>query len=726
MGICGLGGSGKTTIAKAVYNRYCSSFTRHSFLSDVREEAIRGMGLVALQKQLLNDIFKNNFGFSKEQVDALAGELNWFGEGSRVIITSRDEHILNMVKVDKDKIYRSRILDPMQSLRLFSLHAFSTDQPPVEYMELSSKVAQYSGGLPLTLEDVQRKLRLSYDNLDDDQKAIFLDAACFFSGWEKKAVMSIWKACDYDPEVAIDGLSKRSLIKFETHGGFRLRIHDQLRDMGKEIVRQENCMEPGMRSRLWRLDEISEVLEGCKCFQELKVLDLSECKSLSKSPNFLWFPNLERLDLRYCVSLVELDESIKHLSELKFLILKFCYSLEKLPEMIGDLKSLVKLDLTHTKMEELPDSICRLSSLKKLILQLNVSLKKLPENIGELKSLVNLKLTNVSSIEELPDGVGLLEKLEELDVEGCSKLEKLPRSMGRMRCLQKLNLKGTNVSKLPDDFSRLSNLEKLKMPSMLQTLPPDLSHLKNLKQLEFSYCEELQHIPELPSTLVVLCCVYCRKLVRLPDLSSFKFLKTLKLDYCEKLEEIRGLEGTESLEELLAPECYELTNTPRKILGQGTLLLPNSKLQGETYSLSTDDGIDAEHSRCHPRPALLDPPLRGPANLGRNPVFEDGYEEDNSSSDDDLLGRDDDRDPRNRHPRRQTNYRQDNAPFPVRNENYRIKADIPNFHGSVDIEGYYDWEYEVEQFFNLMDVAEDRQVKLVAYKLKGGAAAWWT
>ncbi|XP_042488832.1 uncharacterized protein LOC122068982 [Macadamia integrifolia] len=74
------------------------------------------------------------------------------------------------------------------------------------------------------------------------------------------------------------------------------------------------------------------------------------------------------------------------------------------------------------------------------------------------------------------------------------------------------------------------------------------------------------------------------------------------------------------------------------------------------------------------------------------------------------------------HPRR---YRQERAQPPTRNEDFRIKADIPTFYGSIDIEGFYDWEYEVEQFFNLMDVVEDRQVKLVVYKLKGGAAAWW-
>ncbi|XP_026443706.1 uncharacterized protein LOC113343768 [Papaver somniferum] len=56
---------------------------------------------------------------------------------------------------------------------------------------------------------------------------------------------------------------------------------------------------------------------------------------------------------------------------------------------------------------------------------------------------------------------------------------------------------------------------------------------------------------------------------------------------------------------------------------------------------------------------------------------------------------------------------------------YKLKDDIPNFHGGLQIEELLDWFYEVESFFNFMDVPDSSKVKLVAYKLKGGAAAWW-
>ena len=54
-----------------------------------------------------------------------------------------------------------------------------------------------------------------------------------------------------------------------------------------------------------------------------------------------------------------------------------------------------------------------------------------------------------------------------------------------------------------------------------------------------------------------------------------------------------------------------------------------------------------------------------------------------------------------------------------------MKAEIPTFNGNVvDIEGCLDWLYEVEIFFEVMEVPKDRRVPLVAYKMKGGAGAW--
>jgi len=54
-----------------------------------------------------------------------------------------------------------------------------------------------------------------------------------------------------------------------------------------------------------------------------------------------------------------------------------------------------------------------------------------------------------------------------------------------------------------------------------------------------------------------------------------------------------------------------------------------------------------------------------------------------------------------------------------------MKIDLPSFNEHLQIEDFLDWVTEVERFFDYMNIREDHKVKLVAYKFKGGASAWW-
>ncbi|GMY07942.1 TMV resistance protein N-like [Fagus crenata] len=66
IGIWGMGGIGKTTLAGVVYDRFCDDFDGSSFLANVREESGKH-GLVSLQKRLLSDVLFWSTDFQGDQ-----------------------------------------------------------------------------------------------------------------------------------------------------------------------------------------------------------------------------------------------------------------------------------------------------------------------------------------------------------------------------------------------------------------------------------------------------------------------------------------------------------------------------------------------------------------------------------------------------------------------------------------------------------------------------------
>ncbi|CAL5340839.1 unnamed protein product [Camellia sinensis] len=310
--ICGMGGIGKTTIAKIVYNLNFDRFEASSFLANIREILEQHNGLVCLQKRLLQDILKGkqkkicsvHEGIVRikyalcckrvllvlddvDQVDQLNAVLvmqDWFYPGSKIIITTRREHLMKAQKLYK--LHKVKELNDDESLELFSWHTFRQNHHIEGYEEHSKRVVSYYRGLPLALQvlgsslfqrnldvwesalkklkaipdsQILTKLKISFDSLQDDHdRNLFLDVACFFVEKDKDFTITVLDGCDFYTEVGIDNLIDRCLLIIDQKN--KLMMHQLLQDMAREIVRQESTEKPEKRSRLWHHKDAFNVL----------------------------------------------------------------------------------------------------------------------------------------------------------------------------------------------------------------------------------------------------------------------------------------------------------------------------------------------------------------------------------------------------------------------------------------------------------------------------------
>ncbi|CAN1162533.1 Disease resistance protein L6 [Linum perenne] len=588
--------------------------------------------------------------------DVLGSPKN-FHQGSRFIITSRNIKVLGSLNEDRCSLYEVGAMSQSRSLELFCKHAFKKNYPPPNYNTLVDGIVSTTGGLPLTLKvigsmlyreelavwqekleqlrgtiehQVMERLKISYDTLTNEAQQIFLDIACFFIGENKEMPSYMWSDCKFYPASSINILIQRSMIKLGDKEVFQM--HDQLRDMGREIVRQENIEHPWMRSRIWSAEEGKKLIyerKGSNLIKGLRVENLSigvdAIESLTNLSELRYFkadllttlvqdfnnflPNLRWLQVhsfsRY--NHEECEPPLISFNMKNLVILDIRESC--LPDNWGGwsqiqmAERLKLIDLSHcSKFQRLP----RFPRSVEILKLNNIEGHEIPElDIGDLKKLKVLHL-NSSKLQKITGGTfGMLKGLQELNLTGfeCKNLREVMVDVGELSSLKILRTKRTRDIeyetpiglKVLSTSSQISNLAEMLELEVLKIydckfgldIPPMWWKVSKLKYLSIvkaninggggssSSNNNMITTTILPSSLTSLIMHECH--AWLPSLVNLGNLTLLLMVDCQTLcNHLDGIEGLTSLKKLRIQKVKGLA----RITGLTNLLSsPDCKLE---------------------------------------------------------------------------------------------------------------------------------------------------
>ncbi|KAL3725990.1 hypothetical protein ACJRO7_030954 [Eucalyptus globulus] len=651
VGLWGQGGVGKTTLAKAIHNAIFRDFQGASFLERVRENSINSNDLVPLQKKLLSQLLPGkelpiyNVGGGSQlikqrlcnkkvliilddvdnacQLNALAKEREWFGEGSRIIITTRNKHLLTSHGINPNHIYEVKALKEGEALELLRKHAFRGNQEIEISSNLVHQVLHYARGLPLALQvlgaflcgrgedewestlqklsetpdqEINDVLKVSYDGLEPYAKEIFLHIACFFKGRSTEYIKKVLDSCDFHTTIGIKILIERCLI---TGGIWTIQMHDLIQLMGMNIVKDEDRDDPINRSRLWLRDDVLDVLSEDKETKAVKaiVLQLPEPEDMHIGPNA--FTKMKNLKL---LILLNVDNSIQgpiHLPNgLRWFEWPNCGSTL---EFSHGPKKLVGLDMRNSKIKGAPRhfkdlqnlkfinfSSCQslvctpnldvTPNLKELHLSWCKNLERVHESVAYHGNLQFLNLYSCSKLHHFPN-VLRTKNLLFLDLDCCSKLQRFPDIPDKIEGLRELSLTKTSIEELPASIENLVSLQNIDLSycKKLAILPPSIYKLENLRDLNLSNCSKLMKFPKKEEDssdphaktgfpqLLYLTLNECNlsEVEFLENPSCFPHLNWLDVSGCHQLKEI--LKIPRKLHYLIAYDCKSLSKIPSDI-----------------------------------------------------------------------------------------------------------------------------------------------------------------